>query len=129
LVDENKVKGYRGGESHLFRQIELIQPESRRDARQLCDESSSRASRSASSRVHGRRAGGDLGGSTVVPLPESSTRPPALYTPADARGAADRLRRLPELLGRRLAPAAPPPVPVRPAEPFVAPEPVQLGLF
>jgi DNA polymerase len=114
-------------EGHLFRQIELIRP-------QVVATLGNFATKLLSgkplgiTRVHGREQEVTLGGSRVLLYPLFHPAA-ALYTPRMLEVLQADFSRLPELLGRALAPPAPPPVPVRPAEPLVAPEPVQLGLF
>jgi uracil-DNA glycosylase family 4 len=114
-------------ESHLFRQIELIQPKVVATLGNFATKLLS-GKPLGITRVHGREQEVTLGGSRVLLYPIFHPAA-ALYTPRMLEVLQTDFARLPELLGRRLAPAAPPPVPVRPAEPFVAPEPVQLGLF
>jgi DNA polymerase len=114
-------------ESHLFRQIELIQP---RVVATLGNFATKLLSGKplGITRVHGREQEVTLGGSRVLLYPLFHPAA-ALYTPRMLDVLQADFSRLPELLGRAVTPPAPPPVPVRPAEPLVAPEPVQLGLF
>jgi DNA polymerase len=114
-------------ERHLFRQIELIQPKVVATLGNFATKLLS-GKPLGITRVHGREQEVTLGGSRVLLYPIFHPAA-ALYTPRMLDVLQTDFGRLPDLLGRRLAPAVPPPVPVRPAEPYVAPEPVQLGLF
>jgi DNA polymerase len=114
-------------ESHLFRQIELIQPKVVATLGNFATKLLS-GKPVGITRVHGREQEVTLGGSRVLLYPLFHPAA-ALYTPRMLEVLQADFSRLPELLGRVLAPPAPPPEPVRAPEPFVAPEPVQLGLF
>jgi uracil-DNA glycosylase len=112
-------------ESHLFRQIELIQP---RVVATLGNFATKLLSGKPTgiTRVHGAEQEVTLGGSCVMLYPLYHPAA-ALYTPRMLQVLEQDFARLPELLGRR--PAEPAPV-----EPLLAPvaaEPaaVQLGLF
>ena len=108
-------------EPHLFRQIELVRPACRRDARQLCDEAPFRPL----ARDHARArpgAGGDLASTTVLLYPLYHPAA-ALYTPSMLKALEDDFARLPALLGHATvtpvarAPLAPAlEVPRRPSE-------------
>jgi DNA polymerase len=110
-------------ESHLFRQIELIQPK-------LVATLGNFATKLLSGRpngitqVHGRPQQVTLGGNEVMLYPIFHPAA-ALYTPRMLQVLEEDFRRIPELLGRKLE--APEPQP----EPIQAPvaQPVQLGLF
>jgi len=114
-------------EGHLFRQIELIQPKVVATLGNFATKLLS-GKQLGITRVHGREQEVTLGGSRVLLYPLFHPAA-ALYTPRMLEVLQADFSRLPELLGRTLAPPAPPPAPVRAPEPFVAPEPVQLGLF
>ena len=76
--------------------------------------------------MHGREQEAVLGGRKVLLYPLYHPAA-ALYTPAMLKVLESDFARLPELLGRELAPPVPPPEPVLAA---VAPQhEVQLGLF
>jgi uracil-DNA glycosylase len=114
-------------ESHLFRQIELIRP---RVVATLGNFATRLLSGKPAgiTRVHGREQEVTLGGSRVLLYPLFHPAA-ALYTPRMLEVLEADFTRLPELMGRVLAPPMPPPAPVRPLEAVAAPEPVQLGLF
>jgi uracil-DNA glycosylase len=114
-------------EGHLFRQIELIQPKVVATLGNFATKLLS-GKPLGITRVHGREQEVTLGGSRVLLYPLFHPAA-ALYTPRMLDVLQVDFSRLPELLGRAVPPPAPPPVPVRRAEPLVAPEPVQLGLF
>src|SRR5881392_1896874 len=110
-------------ESHLFKQIELIQP-------MVVATLGNFATKLLSgrplgiTRVHGQEQETTLGGRRVLLYPLYHPAA-ALYTPAMLRVLESDFARLPELLGRLIAP----PEPVPTLAPL-APEPaVQLGLF
>jgi uracil-DNA glycosylase len=110
-------------ESHLWRQIELIRP---RVVATLGNFATKLLSGKPTgiTRVHGCEQETTLGGSRVLLYPLYHPAA-ALYTPRMLEVLQSDFRRIPELLGREIAPPAPPPV----LAPF-APEPaVQLGLF
>ena len=112
-------------ESHLFRQIELIQPK-------LVATLGNFATKLLSgrpdgiTRVHGREQEVVLGGTRVLLYPIFHPAA-ALYTPRMLEVLEEDFRRIPELLGREIVPPQPP----APPEPAAAPleQPVQLGLF
>jgi uracil-DNA glycosylase family 4 len=109
-------------EGHLFRQIELIQPK-------LVATLGNFATKLLSGRpngitqVHGREQEVVLGGNPVTLYPIFHPAA-ALYTPRMLQVLEEDFRRIPELLGRTLAPAEPEPAAEPPLE-----QPVQLGLF
>ena len=111
-------------ESHLFRQIELIQPKVIATLGNFATKLLS-GKQAGITRVHGQEQQTTLGGRRVLLYPLYHPAA-ALYTPAMLRVLEEDFRRLPELLGR------PEPEPARAptlAE-AVAPEPaLQLGLF
>ena len=76
-------------ESHLFKQIELIQPQGRCDARQLRDQAALRQARRHHARPRGA-ARGRPGRKQGAALPDLPSRRSALHA-ADARGARSRL--------------------------------------
>jgi uracil-DNA glycosylase family 4 len=110
-------------ESHLFRQIELIQPK-------LVATLGNFATKLLSGRpngitqVHGREQHVTLGGNEVTLYPIFHPAA-ALYTPRMLAVLEEDFRRIPDLLGRTLEVPEPEP------EPIQAPlaQPVQLGLF
>jgi uracil-DNA glycosylase family 4 len=117
-------------ESHLFRQIGLIQPT-------LVATLGNFATKLLSgkplgiTRVHGQEQQATLGGNvvTLYPLYHPAA---ALYTPAMLQVLESDFARIPELLSRSATPAgAPPAPPPAPSPPPTAREPgaVQLGLF
>jgi DNA polymerase len=116
-------------EGHLFKQIELIRP---KVVATLGNFSTKLLSGKplGITRVHGVEQEVTLGGSTVLLYPLFHPAA-ALYTPRMLDVLEADFRRLPELLGRSVEPAAAP-TPVEPEiapPPAAAPEPVQLGLF
>jgi DNA polymerase len=112
-------------ESHLFRQIELIEP---RVVATLGNFATKLLSGRPDgiTRVHGREQEVVLGGSRVLLFPIFHPAA-ALYTPRMLDVLQADFRRLPELLGRTVAPPTPAVVP--PREPAPEPVAVQLGLF
>jgi DNA polymerase len=108
-------------ESHLFRQVELIQPK-------LVGTLGSFATKLLSgkqtgiTRVHGQEQQVELGGRPVLLYPLYHPAA-ALYTPAMLNVLQEDFARIPDLLGRVIEPA-PEPEPLLVAEPAV-----QLGLF
>jgi uracil-DNA glycosylase family 4 len=109
-------------ESHLFRQIELIQP---RVVATLGNFATKLLSGRPTgiTRVHGQEQETTLGGRRVLLYPLYHPAA-ALYTPRMLEVLRSDFARLPELLGREVAP----PEPAAPV--FVTAEPaVQLGLF
>ena len=115
-------------EGHLFRQIELIRPKVVATLGNFATKLLS-GKPAGITRVHGREQEVTLGGSRVLLYPIFHPAA-ALYTPRMLEVLEADFRRLPELLGRAVAPPAPPVAAVRAAEPVAAPvEPLQLGLF
>jgi DNA polymerase len=116
-------------ESHLFRQIELIQPKVIATLGNFATKLLS-GKPLGITRVHGQEQEVTLGSSRVLLYPLFHPAA-ALYTPRMLDVLEADFRRLPDLLGRDVAtPVAPPPLYVAPApEPQHDPEPVQLGLF
>ena len=115
-------------EGHLFRQIELIRP---RVVATLGNFATKLLSGKPAgiTRVHGAEQDVSVGGNRVLLYPLYHPAA-ALYTPAMLKVLETDFRRLPELLGRAVAPPAPPVAALRPPEPVAAPvEPLQLGLF
>ena len=111
-------------ESHLFKQIELIQPTVVATLGNFATKLLS-GSQVGITRVHGQERETTLGGRKVLLYPLYHPAA-ALYTPAMLKVLETDFARLPELLGRTLVP---PPAPV---ELVVAPHPAhaeQLGLF
>ena len=115
-------------EGHLFRQIELIRPKVVATLGNFATKLLS-GKPAGITRVHGREQEVTLGGSRVLLYPIFHPAA-ALYTPRMLEVLEADFRRLPELLGRAVAPPAPPVAAVRAAEPVAASvEPLQLGLF
>ena len=112
-------------EPHLFRQIELIRPKVIATLGNFATKLLS-GKPAGITRVHGIEQEVVLGGSRVLLYPLFHPAA-ALYTPRMLEVLEADFRRLPDLLGGAVAPAAPAIelVPERPP----APEPVQLGLF
>jgi uracil-DNA glycosylase len=113
-------------ESHLFRQIGLIEPKVVATLGNFATKLLS-GRQLGITRVHGQEQKTTLGGREVLLYPLYHPAA-ALYTPAMLKVLQSDFARLPELLGRALAPPAPPepelalvPSPTQPAE--------QLGLF
>jgi DNA polymerase len=113
-------------ESHLFRQIELIEPKVIATLGNFATKLLS-GKPLGITRVHGSEQEVVLGGTRLLLYPLFHPAA-ALYTPRMLDVLEADFRRLPELLGRDLVPAAAPvlvaPSPARAAEPTV-----QLGLF
>ena len=112
-------------ESHLFRQISLIQP---RVVATLGNFATKLLSGKplGITRVHGREQETTIGGNRVLLYPLYHPAA-ALYTPRMLEVLESDFRRIPELLGRPATPVAAEPRPLLVA---AAPEPaVQLGLF
>src|SRR5437867_4450382 len=109
-------------EGHLWRQIELIQP---RVVATLGNFATKLLSGRPTgiTRVHGQEQETTLGGRRVLLYPIYHPAA-ALYTPRMLEVLKSDFARLPELLGREVAPPEPVYVPPAPAEPAV-----QLGLF
>ena len=114
-------------ESHLFRQIELIQPKVVATLGNFATKLLS-GKPLGITRVHGQVQEVTLGGSRVLLYPIFHPAA-ALYTPRMLEVLQADFSRLPELLGRVIEPPAPPPPVIRAPEPRVAAEPLQLGLF
>lgn len=115
-------------ESHLFRQIELIEPIVIATLGNFATKLLS-GRPTGITRVHGQEQEATLGGRRVLLYPLYHPAA-ALYTPAMLKVLESDFARLPELLGRDL----PPPIPFERPEPnFESAEPaapaVQLGLF
>jgi len=109
-------------ESHLWRQIELIQP---RVVATLGNFATKLLSGKPTgiTRVHGQDQETTLGGRRVLLYPIYHPAA-ALYTPRMLQVLEEDFRRIPELLGRTFEPAAPEALLEPPVE-----QPVQLGLF
>jgi uracil-DNA glycosylase len=108
-------------ESHLFRQVELIEPKLVGTLGNFATKLLS-GKQTGITRVHGQEQQVVLGGRQVVLYPLYHPAA-ALYTPAMLKVLQEDFARIPELLGRVVEP-----VPER--EPLLAAEPaVQLGLF
>ena len=115
-------------EGHLFRQIELIQPKVVATLGNFATKLLS-GKPAGITRVHGLEQEVTLGGSRVLLYPIFHPAA-ALYTPRMLEVLETDFRRLPELLGRVVAPLAPPVAAVRAPDPVAASvEPLQLGLF
>jgi uracil-DNA glycosylase family 4 len=110
-------------ESHLFRQIELIQPKLVATLGNFATKLLS-GKPNGITQVHGRPQQVTLGGNDVTLYPIFHPAA-ALYTPRMLAVLEEDFRRIPELLGRTLEVPEPEP------EPIQAPlaQPVQLGLF
>ena len=116
-------------ESHLFRQVELIQPRLVATLGNFATKLLS-GKPTGITRVHGVEQEVVLGGNSVTLYPIFHPAA-ALYTPSMQKVLQEDFARIPELLAARGAAALPAPVPA-PVEPeaLVAPGPaVQLGLF
>ena len=112
-------------ESHLFRQIELIQPKLVATLGNFATKLLS-GKQAGITQVHGRPQQVVLGGNAVTLYPIFHPAA-ALYTPRMLQVLQEDFGRIPELLGRAVEP---PPRPCRSASPEPAVEqPVQLGLF
>ena len=109
-------------EPHLFRKIELIEPTVVATLGNFATKLLS-GKQTGITRVHGQEQETHLGDRQVLLYPLYHPAA-ALYTPAMLQVLQEDFRRLPELLGRVVAPPEPE------APPLLAPEPaVQLGLF
>jgi DNA polymerase len=114
-------------ESHLFRQIELIQPTVVATLGNFATKLLSGRPLGIT-RVHGQEQETTIGGRRVLLYPLYHPAA-ALYTPAMLKVLESDFARLPELLGRELVPP-PAPVAAVPLLEVVQPQPaVQLGLF
>jgi DNA polymerase len=111
-------------ESHLFRQIELIQPKVVATLGNFATKLLS-GKPDGITRVHGQEQEVTLGSARVLLYPLFHPAA-ALYTPRMLDVLATDFARLPSLLGHVTAPAAPASAPAPPPEPV---EPAQLGLF
>jgi uracil-DNA glycosylase len=113
-------------ETHLFKTIQLIQPKLIATLGNFSTKLLS-GKPNGITQVHGREQRVTLGGQEVVLYPIFHPAA-ALYTPRMLEVLEVDFRRIPELIGRAVAPPPPPPAPEPAAE--RAPEhPVQLGLF
>jgi uracil-DNA glycosylase len=110
-------------ESHLFRQIELIQPKLVATLGNFATKLLS-GKPNGITQVHGRPQQVTLGGNEVTLYPIFHPAA-ALYTPRMLAVLEEDFRRIPELLGRRVEVPEPDPEPIQP--PLA--QPVQLGLF
>jgi uracil-DNA glycosylase len=108
-------------ESHLFRQVELIQPKVVATLGNFSTKLLS-GKQLGITRVHGQEQQVTLGGRSVLLYPLYHPAA-ALYTPAMLKVLQEDFRRIPELIGRAVEPD-PEPAPLLVAEPAV-----QLGLF
>jgi DNA polymerase len=109
-------------ESHLFRQIELIEPTIVATLGNFATKLLS-GKQTGITRVHGQEQETHIGSRQVLLYPLYHPAA-ALYTPAMLQVLQEDFSRLPELLGQGLAVAEPE------APPLLTPEPaVQLGLF
>ena len=108
-------------ESHLFRQIELIEPKVVATLGNFATKLLS-GSQVGITRVHGQERETTLGGRKVLLYPLYHPAA-ALYTPAMLKVLEADFARIPELLGQALAP------PPQPVELRVVPAAEQLGLF
>jgi uracil-DNA glycosylase family 4 len=120
-------------EGHLFRQIELIRPTLVATLGNFATKLLS-GKPAGITRVHGQAQEVTLGGNRVTLYPIFHPAA-ALYTPRMLEVLEADFRRIPDLLGRDLAPPAPPPPVQQPVhqQPVhqqpVHQQPVQLGLF
>ena len=112
-------------ETHLFRQIEIIQPRLVATLGNFATKLLS-GKPAGITQVHGREQQVVLGGRPVTLYPIFHPAA-ALYTPRMLQVLEEDFRRIPALLGLEPAPAAPEPLVAPPAAP--AEHPVQLGLF
>jgi uracil-DNA glycosylase family 4 len=116
-------------ETHLFRQIEIIQPRLVATLGNFATKLLS-GKPAGITQVHGREQQVVLGGRPVTLYPIFHPAA-ALYTPRMLQVLEDDFRRIPELLGLEPAPAAAEPVAPVAVPPPAAPveQPLQLGLF
>jgi uracil-DNA glycosylase family 4 len=110
-------------ESHLFRQIELIQPKLVATLGNFATKLLS-GKPNGITQVHGRPQQVTLGGNEVTLYPIFHPAA-ALYTPRMLAVLEEDFRRIPDLLGRTVEVPEPDPEPIQP--PLA--QPVQLGLF
>jgi uracil-DNA glycosylase len=113
-------------ESHLFRQIELIEPKVVATLGNFATKLLSGRPLGIT-RVHGQEQEVTLGGRSVLLYPIYHPAA-ALYTPAMLKVLESDFARIPTLLDSELTEPRPPPALLEPAPPVEA-EPVQLGLF
>jgi uracil-DNA glycosylase len=113
-------------ERHLFKKIGLIRPKMIATLGNFATKLLS-GKPAGITRVHGREQEVVLGGHSVLLYPLFHPAA-ALYTPRMLDVLEADFRRIPELLGRGIAPPEPAPAAARAAEPAVE-QPVQLGLF
>jgi DNA polymerase len=114
-------------EGHLFRQIELIRPKLVATLGNFATKLLS-GKQLGITRVHGQEQETTLGGNRVVLYPIYHPAA-ALYTPRMLEVLRSDFARIPELLGRAVAPPPPAPQPVAVLAAVPEPQPVQLGLF
>ena len=114
-------------ETHLFRQIEIIQPRLVATLGNFATKLLS-GKPAGITQVHGREQQVVLGGRPVTLYPIFHPAA-ALYTPRMLQVLEEDFRRIPELLGLGPAPAGAPRRAARRASPAPAEQPVQLGLF
>jgi uracil-DNA glycosylase family 4 len=114
-------------ETHLFRQIEIIQPRLVATLGNFATKLLS-GKPAGITQVHGREQQVVLGGRPVTLYPIFHPAA-ALYTPRMLQVLEEDFRRIPELLGLGPAPPAAVPEPVAPAVATPAEQPLQLGLF
>jgi uracil-DNA glycosylase len=112
-------------EPHLWRQIELIQPKLICSLGNFATKLLS-GKPAGITQVHGREQKVTLGGNDVTLYPIFHPAA-ALYTPRMLQVLEEDFARIPELIGRTLAPPPPPPA-VAPV-PVASAQPEQLGLF
>ena len=113
-------------EPHLFKQIELIQPKLIATLGNFSTKLLS-GKPNGITQVHGREQRVTLGGMGVTLYPIFHPAA-ALYTPRMLQVLEEDFRRIPELLGREVAPPPPPAAP-EPIVETMLEQPVQLGLF
>lgn len=111
-------------EGHLFRQVELIEPKLVATLGNFATKLLS-GKQLGITRVHGQEQEAIIGGNRVVLYPLYHPAA-ALYTPRMLEVLRSDFARIPELIGRVIAPPVPPPVQLVAAQPEPA---VQLGLF
>jgi DNA polymerase len=114
-------------ESHLFRQIELIEPKVVATLGNFATKLLSGRPLGIT-RVHGQEQAVTLGSRRVLLYPIYHPAA-ALYTPAMLKVLESDFARIPQLLDSVLAPPPPAPAFVPEPQPLVEAQPVQLGLF